>query len=65
MKWIHVAGVLRLSCKNMPQEMRVREPMESKRGGRFQEQPEWLGATSAEGLCATANKKSNSQYMFG
>jgi hypothetical protein len=23
MKWIHVAGLARLSCKNMPQEMRV------------------------------------------
>jgi hypothetical protein len=35
MKWIHVAGLARPSCKNMPQEMRVfmnPPPMQSKRG---------------------------------
>jgi hypothetical protein len=44
MKWFHVARALRLSSENMPLEMSVLEPMESKRGGPAQEKGDWLGA---------------------
>lgn len=57
MNWVHVADVLRLGCKNMPQEMRVCEPMESKRG-----EVTGLAQASAEGSRAPANRFAD---MFG
>lgn len=44
MGWLHVAADSRLSCKNMPQEMRVLNRCKAKEGGRqLQEAVAWRG----------------------